>query len=140
MPKILKFTGFALRDFFATAAPTLLAIVVLCALAYWLVDPTPPGRVTISTGQENSGYEEFAKKYAASLAKYDIEATLQPSLGSQENLQRLIASAAQKSPGSARTDIAFVQSGSTEEGDATQAGLVSLGSLFTEPVWLFFPG
>ncbi len=138
MPKILKFTGFALRDFFATAGPTLLVILLLCGLAYWLVDPTPPAHVTISTGQENSAYEEFAKKYAAALAKYDIKATLQPSLGSQENLQRLITSAAKKKAGKADTDIAFVQSGSTEEADAIREGLVSLGSLFTEPVWLFF--
>ncbi len=139
MPKILKFTGFALRDFFATAGPTLLVIALLCGLAYWLVDPTPPAHVSIATGQENSAYEEFAKKYASALAKYDIKATLQPSLGSQENLERLIASAASKKNASgARTDIGFVQSGSTEEADATREGLVSLGSLFTEPVWLFF--
>lgn len=138
MPKILKFTGFALRDFFATAGPTLLVIGLLCGLAYWLVDPTPPAHVTISTGQENSAYEEFAKKYATALARYDIKTTLQPSLGSQENLERLIASAARKNAGPARTDIAFVQSGSTEEADANRGGLVSLGSLFTEPVWLFF--
>jgi hypothetical protein len=53
---------------------------------------------------------------------------LQPSLGSQDNLQRLIAG---------RVDIAFVQSGSTGLAQAEAAGLVSLGSLFTEPVWLF---
>ncbi|MBC7414312.1 MAG: ABC transporter substrate-binding protein [Herminiimonas sp.] len=141
MPKLLKFTGFAVRDFFATAGPTVLAIALLCALAYWLVDPTPPRHVTISTGQENGAYEEFAKKYASALAAYDVKATLQPSLGSQENLQRLAASATAKKAGAkdlARTDIAFVQSGSTEETDATREGLVSLGSLFTEPVWLFF--
>ena len=138
MPKVLKFTGFALRDFIVTAGPTLLAIALACALAYWLVDPTPPRHVTISTGQENSAYEEFAKKHAAALAKYGITATLQPSHGSQENLYRLIASTAQKDGDRTRTDIAFVQSGSTDETDAVREGLVSLGSLFTEPVWLFY--
>lgn len=138
MPKILKFTGFALRDFLATAGPTILVIALLCGLAYWLVDPTPPSRVTISTGQENSAYEEFAKKYAAALAKYHIQAVLQPSLGSQENLHRLIASTGQRAGDPTRTDIAFVQSGSTDEVEAVRDGLVSLGSLFTEPVWLFY--
>jgi TRAP-type uncharacterized transport system substrate-binding protein len=37
----------------------------------------------------------------------------------------------------AGVDIAFVQSGSTAQEQAQQGGLVSLGSLFTEPVWLF---
>lgn len=138
MPKILKFTGFALRDLIETAAPTILVVALLCGVAYWLVDPTPPSHVTMSTGQENSAYEAFGKTYAAALARYKIKTTLQPSLGSAENLQRLIKSAASKDDDANRTDIAFVQSGSTEEMEATRQGLVSLGSLFTEPVWLFF--
>ena len=138
MPKILKFTGFALRDFLVTAGPAILAIALVCAIAYLLVDPTPPSHVTISTGQENSGYEDFAKKYAAALARYHIKATLQPSLGSQENLHRLVASTAQRDSDPGRTDIAFVQSGSTDEAEAVRTGLVSLGSLFTEPIWLFY--
>jgi TRAP-type uncharacterized transport system substrate-binding protein len=131
MSKILKFTQFSLRDLLATAGPTVLVIGLVCAFAYWLVDPSPPSRVTISTGQENSAYEEFAKKYAAELTRHHIKAMLKPSLGSQENLQRL------NDPVSG-VDIAFVQSGSTEQSEAERKGLVSLGSLFTEPVWLFF--
>ena len=129
MPKILKFTTFALRDLFATAGPATLAILLFCGVAYWLIDPTPPAQVTMSTGQENSAYEEFAKKYATALAKYGVKVNLKPSLGSQENLLRLNDHA---------TDIAFVQSGSTEQAEAERKGLISLGSLFTEPVWLFY--
>jgi TRAP-type uncharacterized transport system substrate-binding protein len=130
MPKILKFTTFNLRDFIVASGPTILAIVLICVVAYWLVDPSPPKRVTMSTGQENSAYEEFGKKYAQELAKYGITLTLKRSLGSQENLQRL------RDPES-DTDIAFVQSGSTDQEEAERRGLISLGSLFTEPVWLF---
>ncbi|PHV26537.1 C4-dicarboxylate ABC transporter substrate-binding protein [Janthinobacterium sp. BJB426] len=128
MSKILAFSRFSVRDFLATAGPTLLLVGAFCALAYWLVDPAPPRQVSLSTGQDNSAYEEFGKKYAATLAKHGIKVTLQPSLGSQENLQRL---------NTGKTDIAFVQSGSTEHDDAERHGLISLGSLFTEPVWLF---
>ncbi len=131
MKKIINFSQFALRDFLVTVGPAFIAVVLLCFVAYKLVDPTPPKRVTISTGQENSAYDEFGKKYAAALAKRHITAVLKPSLGSQENLQRL------KTPLSG-VDIAFVQSGSTEHDAAERSGLISLGSLFTEPVWLFF--
>jgi TRAP transporter TAXI family solute receptor len=131
MSKILKFTRFSVRDFLVAAAPTAIVIALICALAYWLVDPSPPSRVTMSTGQEQSAYEEFGKKYADALGKFQIKVVLKPSLGSQENLQRL------KDPESG-IDIAFVQSGSTEQAEAERKGLVSLGSLFTEPVWLFF--
>jgi TRAP-type uncharacterized transport system substrate-binding protein len=133
MPKILRFTQFSLRDLIVTAGPAALVIALACFLAYSFVDPSPPRRVTISTGQENSAYEEFAKKYAAILAKQGIEVTLKNSPGSQENLRQL------KDPQSP-VDIAFVQSGSTESGEAERAGLISLGSLFTEPVWLFYRG
>ncbi|WP_293780781.1 TAXI family TRAP transporter solute-binding subunit [uncultured Oxalicibacterium sp.] len=131
MPRIFKFTQFSLRDLIVTAGPMALLVVLLCYLAYRLVDPTPPRQVTFSTGQENSAYEQFGKRYKEILKRYGIDVTLQPSLGSQENLRRL------NDPDSG-TDIAFVQSGSTEHDAAERAGLVSLGSLFTEPVWLFF--
>ncbi len=130
MPKILTFTRFSLRDFLVAAGPAAVAVIASCLLAYWLVDPSPPTHVTLSTGQENSAYETLGKKYAEALARFGIAVQLRPSLGSQENLQRL------KDPQS-NVDIAFVQSGSTEQEEAERRGLVSLGSLFTEPVWLF---
>ncbi|NRR33088.1 ABC transporter substrate-binding protein [Oxalobacteraceae bacterium] len=128
MNKILKFSQFSVRDLLATAAPTVLAIAAACLLAYWLVDPTPPRNVRLSTGQDNGAYDAFGKKYAAALARHGVKVALQPSQGSQENLQRLKQG---------EVDIAFVQSGSTDEAAAEREGLVSLGSLFTEPVWLF---
>lgn len=130
MPKLLKFTRFSLLDFLVAAAPTAIVVILICLFAYWLVDPSPPKRVTMSTGQENSAYEEFGKKYAGALAKFKIQVALKPSLGSQENLQRL------NDPASG-IDIAFVQSGSTDQAEAERKGLISLGSLFTEPIWLF---
>jgi TRAP transporter TAXI family solute receptor len=126
--KMFKFTTFSVRDLVATAGPAIALIAVLCALAYLLVDPAPPRKVTLMTGQENSAYEEFGKQYAAALAQHNIKVTTVRSLGSQENLQKLASRSA---------DIAFVQSGSTEQAEAERKGLVSLGSLFTEPIWLF---
>ncbi len=130
MPKIFTFTGFSLRDLIVTAGPATLLIVSVCLFAYWLIDPSPPKKVVISTGQENSAYAEFGKKYADTLAKHKISVRLAPSLGSQENLTRL-------NDGVSGIDIAFVQSGSTAQDEAERQGLLSLGSLFTEPVWIF---
>ncbi|QYF95900.1 TAXI family TRAP transporter solute-binding subunit [Massilia sp. PAMC28688] len=131
MSKIRKFTQFSFRDLVAATGPTILIIAALCLLAYVLVDPTPPRHVTLATGQENSAYEELGKKYAAALGRHGIKVTLVRSLGSQENLQRLQEG---------KVDIAFVQSGSSDGrggADPRLQDLVSLGSLFTEPVWLF---
>jgi TRAP transporter TAXI family solute receptor len=131
MPKRFKFTGVSLRDLLITIGPMTVLIALLCYAAYKFIDPFPPSRVTMSTGQENSSYAAFGKRYAQILGKYDIDMTLLASQGSQENLQRL------SNPDSG-VDIAFVQSGSIEQEKAEKAGLVSIGSLFTEPVWLFY--
>jgi TRAP-type uncharacterized transport system substrate-binding protein len=127
-PKLGKFSLVSLRDLVAASLPTILLVLAACAVAYVVVDPAPPRHVTLATGQENSAYEEFGRKYATLLARDGIKVELQRSLGSEDNLQRLI---------DGKADIAFVQSGSTGEVRAEQRELVSLGSLFTEPVWLF---
>ncbi|MGJ7914935.1 TAXI family TRAP transporter solute-binding subunit [Massilia sp. LXY-6] len=127
-PKLGKFSLVSLRDLLVASLPTILLVLAACVVAYIVVDPAPPRRVVLATGQENSAYEEFGRKYAALLAREGIKVELQRSLGSEDNLQRLI---------DGRADIAFVQSGSTSEAQAERRNLMSLGSLFTEPVWLF---
>jgi TRAP transporter TAXI family solute receptor len=127
-PKLGKFGLVSLRDLLVASLPTILLVLAACVVAYIVVDPAPPRRVVLATGQENSAYEEFGRKYAALLAREGIKVELQRSLGSEDNLQRLVAG---------RADIAFVQSGSTGEAQTERRELMSLGSLFTEPVWLF---
>ena len=129
--KLTRFTSFSLRDLLIMIAPIAILVIGAGYFAYKLVNPFPPSQVTISTGQENSAYASFGKRYAETLDKYGIKVTLEPSQGAQENLQRLKEE-------NANVDIAFVQSGSLEQGDAEKYGLVSLGTLFTEPVWLFY--
>lgn len=131
MPKIFKFTTLSARDLIVTFAPVLLLLAGLSVIAYKIIDPFPPKIVTISTGQENSAYEQLAKRYAVILARQGIQVRQKRSQGSIENLQRL------QDPDSG-IDIAFVQSGSTNLANAERNGLISLGSLFTEPVWLFY--
>jgi len=126
--QVRQFSFVSLRDLLVASGPTILAVIAVVALAYVWVDPAPPRKLTMATGQFNSAYQEFGRQYAHALARDEIVLTLEPSLGSAENLQRLLEG---------KADVAFVQSGSTVDDAAEQAGLVSLGSLFTEPVWLF---
>ncbi|NNG24257.1 ABC transporter substrate-binding protein [Massilia sp. ML15P13] len=132
MTRMRQFSIVSLRDLLVASGPTLLAVITVAVLAYLWVDPAPPRRLTMATGQFNSAYEGFGRQYVAALGRDEIALTLAPSLGSHDNLQRLI---------DGKADIAFVQSGSTEVGQGAPprdtTGLVSLGSLFTEPVWLF---
>ncbi len=130
MPKFLKFTTLSLRDLLTTFGPALLLVFTLGYLAYRWIDPAPPKVVTLATGQENSAYEVLGKRYAAALARQGITVKLRRTEGSMENLRRL------QDPDSG-VDIAFVQSGSTTLQNSERHELISLGSLFVEPVWLF---
>ena len=134
----LRETLLSLRELVVTAAPFVLLAVGLVALAYSLLDPNPPKRVTLATGQDQGAYAEFGRRYAQLLKENGIEVRLRPTAGAAENLALL------REPGG-EVDIAFVQGGADatvargDAGDAGEAdGLVSLGSLFHEPVWLFY--
>ena len=129
MPKTLRYTLLSVREMFTSAGPLALLAAGLLALAYWWLDPTPPRKVTLATGPAQSAYDEFGNRYAQAMATYGIEVVLRPSEGSSQNLAWLAAG---------EVDLGFVQGGShTLPGNAEDA-LLSLGSLFVEPVWLFY--
>ncbi|MEN9867044.1 MAG: hypothetical protein RL748_2634, partial [Pseudomonadota bacterium] len=131
MPKLLRFTVFSVRDLLVSSGPALLLILLALVLIYYWADPNPPKHVTLAAGQDNGAYEKFAKQYQALLKRQHIQVKIKVSEGSQENLQNL------KNPQSG-VDLAFVQSGSTDEEAAQRQGLISLGSLFKEPIWIFY--
>lgn len=129
MPKTLRYTVVAVREMLVSAGPFLLLAVGLLVLAYWWLDPNPPKEVTLATGPAQSAYDEFGKRYAKALAGYGITVRLLPSQGSQENLEMLR---------DGRADLGFVQGGTSERKPDDEENLESLGSLFVEPLWLFY--
>lgn len=133
MPQALRHTLLSLRDLLATAGPFIALAALLLALAYHLLDPAPPRRVVLATGVEQSAYAEFGQRYARWLRQHGIEVVLRSTEGAAENLQLL-------RDADAGVDIAFVQGGADDRRPAGEAddGLVSLGSLGFEPVWLFY--
>lgn len=46
---MLRNTLLSLRDLAVTAGPFVLLGLVLLAVAYWILEPTPPRRVTLAT-------------------------------------------------------------------------------------------
>ena len=125
----------SLRDLFATAWWIFLIVGIGFVVAYQFVQPAPPKRIVITTGGESGAYYQFAQRYAAILARDGITLEVKASAGSLENLDRLKADQAQ---------VGFVQGGVVppkEDPDAEDdSGLLSLGSLFYEPVWVFYRG
>lgn len=129
MTRTLKYTLVSVKEMLLSAGPLALIAIGLIAIAFWKLNPTPPQQVTLATGPSQSAYDEFGKRYALYLRANGIEVILLPSEGSQANLALLKER---------KADLAFVQGGSLEAGTMDDYELESLGSLFVEPVWLFY--
>ncbi len=129
MPKNIRYTLLSLRDLAVSIGPFALLTVALLVLTYWWLDPNPPKRVVLATGPAQSAYDEFGKRYADALARYGITVELLPSEGSSANLELLR---------SGRADLGFVQGGTADIAYDDEESIVSLGSLFVEPLWLFY--
>lgn len=113
--------------------PVFLALVGVIALIGWglshLIQPAPPKHIVMTVGPEGGGYEGFAKDFKDVLAREGIQVELRPSSGSHEDLRLL------NDPESGVV-AALVQGGVAQESDAEN--LMSLASLYYEPVWVFY--
>jgi hypothetical protein len=120
---------FGFSPWLATVVAVFL-FVLGAAAVLWVVLSAPPRTITISSGPADSTFQRRAEDYQKELQeKGDIALKILPSQGSLENLQRLLA------PGSG-VDLAFVQGGLV--GDKPPPGLVSLGSISYQPLWIFY--
>jgi len=106
-----------------------LAVLALTGWGLWtLAPPPPPKTIVMSTGAPDGAYHAYALRYQAILAEQGMTLVLKPSKGAQENLERLRGHLDD-------VDVALVQSGLNRE---AEPGLVTLGSVFYEPVWVFY--
>ncbi len=135
MPRLVRETLVSLRDLALAWGPFFVLGVALLIGAYYLLDPAPPKRVVLATGPEQSAYAVFGKRYADELKRYGITVELRATLGSRENL-RLLRNSKES------VDVAFVQGGASEtirtREEEELEPVMSLGSLFFEPVWIFY--
>ena len=113
----------------------LLGIFIFLALGTWLayalLRRMPQRTVAVSIYPEGSVNAELVKRYREILARKGIDLKLVPSAGAAESVVRL------QDPKSA-TSIALIPGGITTEQDSPE--LVSLGSLFYQPLWVFSRG
>jgi hypothetical protein len=112
------------------ALPALILIIAAFALAWQFVRPAPPKRIVMSTGAAGGAYHYFGERYREKLAQDGIEVELRPSSGAVENLRRL------KTDDS--VDVGFIQGGIANEPESED--LATLGSMYLEPVWVFYRG
>ena len=108
--------------------PAMVIAIVVFLVTYQFVAPAPPRNIIIGTGSPKGAYFAFGKKYSELFAKEGISLEVKITAGSAENLKLLEAD-------SDGVDIAFIQGGMAAL--AKTEKLVSLGSLYFEPLWIF---
>lgn len=99
----------------------------LIGLLIWVVNPFPSRDIKISTGPEATLYYQYAQKYAEAFAKQEINLEIVVGNGSTQTIERLLND---------EVDFGFVQGGTLKDVDLSK--LVSIGSLYYEPIWLFY--
>ena len=113
---------------FKSVLPYLLALLFIAAGAYWLIDPAPPKTIFIAVSKHNPDSHAFAQLYGALLQEDGIKLEIREADGPLQILDELRSD-------TSRVDMAFLQSGTASA--ESSVGIVSLGSLYYNPLWIF---
>jgi TRAP transporter TAXI family solute receptor len=123
-----RLLGMSLHDAVVIGVAALATLFIAFWATYKFMRPAPPDHVTIVTGPADGAYQIYAARYKDFFAHNGIALDIKASAGASENLQRLLDRTED-------VDIGFLQSGVTLGKDTE--GLVSLGVIYPEPLWLF---
>jgi TRAP-type uncharacterized transport system substrate-binding protein len=149
-PVTILMETFGLSPTVAVAIVTVIAVICLFAVI-WFVESAPPHTLTLTSGPAGSTFQRFAERYHASLATHGVKLRIISSEGSQENLHRLEdshsgveigfvqsgpAGSENQRPGPAGAPAGAVPDGTTR--DEKLDGLISLGSIAYQPLWVFY--
>ena len=126
----LRLRDLHLRDALVVGVPALVILVAAFWFTAQFIKPAPPARLVIATGGDGGAYQRFAAQYKPLIERNGVEFVERSTAGAVENLALL------RSPEVEELDVAFVQGGLGVGSDAE--GLVSLGSVYYEPLWVFY--
>lgn len=121
--------GRSLKDIVLAIGPLTLLFVAALIAAYFFLDPAPPTHLVIAAGSNQGDYRIYAKLYQDFLKQEGVDLTIRSTSGPEENLRLL-------QDDNAHVDIAFMQDGIGNP--QQQPDLVSFGSLYQEPIWIFY--
>jgi TRAP transporter TAXI family solute receptor len=117
------------KDYLKYFTPAILITLIGFLVAYQFVQPAPPRQITIATGQPSGGYYKLGQEYSRILARDNVFLTVKNTNGSVENLKLL----SDKNSG---VDVIFMQGGVGTTISSKE--MVSLGSIYYEPLWVFY--
>jgi TRAP transporter TAXI family solute receptor len=117
-----------IKEYLKIIGPGAVITILGFFIAYQFVAPAPPRHIALATGSPDGAYYAFGKVYSEIMQQYGITLEVISTAGAAENLQLL-----DKDKGS--VDVAFLQGGIKSSSQSDD--LISLGSLYYEPLWIF---
>ncbi len=109
----------------------LLVTLLVAWLAVKFIGPAPKDTIVLLAGPKESSYYSIAGRYAKIIARSGVIVQVVETDGAQDNLRQL-------ADGKIHADVGFVLGG-VADGVET-AGLMSLGSVFVQPLLVFYRG
>jgi TRAP-type uncharacterized transport system substrate-binding protein len=119
----------AIREEFVESKLLVLAFFVALFLIIFYLDPFPSKHIYFATSYPNSDWHNFVKKTTAALNEKGLEVTLINTDGAIDNVIRL------NNPKD-KANVAFTYGAALNQDQIR--GIYSLGSIFYEPVWIFY--
>jgi TRAP-type uncharacterized transport system substrate-binding protein len=120
-----------MRELFVVVLPVLLVVAAAVWFALRLVDPAPSGHFVMSAASVGSPYYRYAERYQAIFKRNGVKLEIRESDGSLANLKAL-------SDPASGVHGAIVQGGLASSKDTP--GLLSVGRIANEPLWIFYNG
>lgn len=111
-------------------ASTVVGVVGIASLALIYFIPAPPSKVVMATAFKGASFEYYGRQYREIFARSHVELELRETAGAVENLKLL------QDP-NADVQIAFVTGGLLDSKHAR--GVLSLGTVYDQPFWIFYP-
>lgn len=112
-------------------AVAVLLTVAVVGLSLRYMDPFPPRRIVLATGQPDGAYDTFGREYQRRLAREGLRLEIRRTAGSLENLEGLLRGEA---------DVAFVQGGTYALVADPGGTLRGMAAVYREPLWIFYRG
>jgi TRAP-type uncharacterized transport system substrate-binding protein len=120
--------GFSRWQLFKASAAAVLAVGTISLLLIYFI-PAPPTTVTMATAFKGSSFEYFGRRYREIFVRSHVELALRETEGAVDNVELV------KDPNSG-VQIALAFGGIS---DAERApGVLSLGTVYTNPFWIFY--
>jgi len=128
---LARFSALFGRGMVVSMSIVLLVGLVAIAAIFLFINSAAPTTVTITSGPPGSMFQSTAEKYKKILARQGVTLKILPSEGSVDNLHKL-------SNPRVAVDVGFVLGG--EVNGANIDNLFSLGSIFYQPLLIFYRG